>query len=282
MFRGRPYRPDEVPGPEAVLRADGHWSTNELRAYHICNETPSRITRDYARDGYGELWGNSWWGGRPGLGAVIVVSNEVIDGICSIWRTPKTAALAFRTTQSFTWGWIGMPTDIRLAFPLICSNATYQRVMWRLRADNTANALIVSSSTVNVMTTHPYYTSGQNYCALAAWDATTSTLTSVFNGEVKTATKALDDVECTSGDYWATRAQDSNWQSVGANPFVGNLAQVMVWGRALTVAEMKELCAQRYLPLWRPARVRIFDMGSKARHRLWYPGFSAPSFGPWT
>ena len=278
MFRGRPYRPDEVPGSEAVLRADGHWSTEKLVGYWPMLEGAGKTTRNYARENHGEIRGNAGWGaGEHGWAAAVDAGGSGFDS--NMWVVPKTPELSFRTTDEFTFGSVWRASVLHDGHPIVSRNAPNPFVWWRVLSDG-RNYCTVNQTQYTYALVVFSYAAGTTYTSLGAWQPATNTLTAIQNNEIKSTTQALNNVECTSGDYWATRNQEHNWNGSTKRPFQGLVFAQVIWRRALNETELREF--HPYLPLWRPARVRIFDMGSKARHRLWYPGFSAPSFGPWT
>lgn len=240
--RGRAYNPDEVPGPEAVLRTDDHWSTHGLVGYWPMLEGRGGVVRDYARGHHGSFVNNPTWG--PGQqGWATIYNNAALQyvsiGIHTIPQDVTMIVWANTLPMKSTW---------QVAFSL---NGQYLRILNNVDGSIRIGYYPRSADVSNAVNTNAHWTVGQ-------WDMYTLTSRS---GQTRFY---LNQTQTFSDELQGNLISSGNWQ-IGARggglTWRGSLGPTMVCERCLSADEVAELYAHPYLPLWRPASVSVWDMG---------------------
>lgn len=256
--RGRAYNPDEVPGPEAVLRTDDHWSTHGLVGYWPMLEGRGGVVRDYARGNHGlatnmvawqELHGG--WSVDPTDG-IEFANLGIFDGSKPFTFVGSFSISQFPASTMFDDAHTLVQTTGEAALFLMLGDSTpVDRLSVRVeQAGNWKNGPVSQALSLN----QPY-AYAISYRPTAGW---TMWIDGVLHGEV-TLRGPIGARSNVNAYGWFYAVSPRRWQ--------GTIGPQGIYDRALSAAEITELHAHPYLPLWRPASVSVWDMGAVGRPR---------------
>lgn len=249
--RGRPYNPDEVPGPEAVLRSGGHWSTHGLVGYWPMLEGRGGVVRSYSPyQNHGRCINAPTW--RPGpWGSVLG------------FRAPRQQCVAADVH--------GLPEFTLVAN--ICATedvSDWRSILMKTRGPLFRNFFLALTQTTGNLSFR--LTTAESECVGPAlndnrWHHVAATF-AAEQARLYVDGTCVDTNVHTSPLTGATEPFYIGYMSIDwPRYFDGAIGVTGVYDRALSADEIAELYAHPYLPLWRPASVSVWDMGAVGRPR---------------
>jgi len=247
FYHGRPYNPDEIPGPEAVLRHEGHWSIEGLVGYWPMLAGRGGLVRDYSPYGHhGSFVNSPTWCGAQTWGIALNGSSQYID--CGYIAIPSTFSLLSRFVGTDITG----PARVLSFF----DSASGVRGMIEL-SENDWIYGVYDNYHYSRWDFPSGYLTGQWMTVASTWDGTSLQL-------------YIDGIDQGSPSKHADPSDDTVDKCyMGVAPrtpmiryYPGIIEWAGVYSRALSADEIRELYVNPYLPLWKPAAASVWDMAA--------------------